>query len=543
MTASPSVSNARLNVYYGWVHTWLHTSTPSSQEALKEPPPLSINTIADLLQDSNLGLLSDPSLLHQVVTSFQQRFRDGQIVLGGTLPPSSEETNLLSGSYDPRVECPCDGVLPTSSIQTATSTTCRSIERMRSAQADIMKHHMEWNGRGLFTVEKLRAAVEELTFCNFGIDESLTDCSGTSLTTNLCISAPDRRPSGRCDSDPDVYNKLFPTFEKIKLCTDAKYFHAMACGGGLIDEGLSRAIADAGNDVLIGDYCEASTEQTLHLLQQTGAAAVAFLKACNLAGLVSDWQLDVLVAAHIQFRVLGYYRNHAAPKLPAGLYGSRMTGITIHRHIDIANAVGVVAASLATGQQLNEAEYMQLSYGTTLINDLVDFRSDAMRNQRENPVLRGVKGSICQYLHQQMLDCLICVRHLIESKRVLAMVTMAFCNWCVMASHHKLHELYHGVMQNMSLKQCKYHGLEEQYELLLDVLRPYGSLGLAGPHMGMKRRDLDRLYSHYKQSPETQQAWLADMVRILMQPTTFRRIVDVVHYPWVGDIGEAGYCP
>jgi hypothetical protein len=411
---------------------------------------------------------------------------------------------------------------------------------MRRAQNDVIKRHMEWNGHGLFTVKKLKTAVEELTLCNSGINESLTNCSRTSFTP---ISAPDRRPSTTCDSDPDVYNKLFPTFENIKLCADAKYFHAMACGGTLVDEGLLHAIADAGNDVLIGDYCEAATDEALLLLQQIGAAAVAFLKACNLAGLVSDWQLDVLVAAHIQFRVLGYYRNHAVPRLPAGLYGSRMTGITIHRHIDIANTVGVVAASLATGEQLDEAEYMQLSYGTTLVNDLVDFRSDAMRKQRENPVLRGLHGSICEYLHQKMLDCLINVRTLIQSKRLLAMVTMAFCNWCVMASHHKLHEVYHGVVQDITHKKCNYDGLEEQYELLLDALRPYGSMGSAGPHFGMKRRELDQLYSHYKQAPEIHQAWLADTVRILLQPTTFRRIVDVVHYPWVGDTGEAEYCP
>ncbi|KAE8140283.1 hypothetical protein BDV38DRAFT_290524 [Aspergillus pseudotamarii] len=543
MTTSSSISNARLRVYQDWVRTWLRTSTPSSKGFLKEAS-VDISIMAYLLQDSNLGLLSDLSLLHQVIASFQQRFRDGQIVLGGSWPPSSEVTNLLSECYDPRVECTCEGVLPSPSTTNVTSITCVSIEKMRSAQDDVIERHLEWNGRGLFTVEKLQAAVEELTFCNFGINETLTNCLGTSFTSIPCISAPDRRPSARCDSDPDVFNNLFPTFENIKLCADAKYFHAMACGGTLVDQGLLYAIADAGNDVLIGDYCEAATEEGLHLLQQIGAAAVAFLKACNLAGLVNDWQLDVLVAAHIQFRVLGYYRNHAVAKLPAGLYGSRMTGIAIHRHIDIANAVGVVAASLATGEQLNESEYMQLSYGTTLINDLVDFRSDAMRKQRENPVLRGVQGSICEYLRQQVLDCLINVRTLIESKRLLAMVTMAFCNWCVMASHHKLHEVYHGAVQNTTLKQpCKYHGLEEQYELLLNVLRPYGSIGSAGPHLGMKRRDLDQLYSHYKQTPETHRAWLADMVRILMQPTTFRRIVDVVHYPWVGDIGEAEYCP
>ncbi|KAB8267872.1 hypothetical protein BDV30DRAFT_246221 [Aspergillus minisclerotigenes] len=544
MSTSSSVTSARLKVYQGWVQTWLRTSF--SKDFLKELPPFDIDTIAHLLRDSNLDLLLDLNLLLQVVVSFQQRFKNGQITLGGTLPPSSEETNLLSERYDPRVQCACSGVLPTPSMQDASLVTpeiCRSIERMRSAQNDVIRRHQEWNGHGLFTIGKLQDAVEELIFCNFDVDETLTICSGASIGSIPPINAPDRRPSARCDSDTDTYNKLFPTHEEIKLCADAKYFHAMACGGSLVDEGLLRAIADAGNDVLIGDYCEAATKDTLHLLQQTGAAAVAFLKVCNLAGVVSDWQLDVLVAAHIHFRVLGYYRNHAVPKLPGGLYGSRITGITTHRHIDIANTVGVVAASLATGQQLNEAEYMQLSYGTTLLNDLVDFRSDTMRKQRENPVIRGIRRSACDYIHKQMLDCLIHVRKLIESKQLLAMVTMAFCNWCVMASHHKLYELVHGVVESPVLKPCEYDGLEDQYELLLGALRPYGSLGSAGPNLGMKRKDLDQLYSSYRQSPEAHRAWLADMVRILMQPTAFRRIVDVVHYPWLGEIGDVQYCP
>lgn len=55
----------------------------------------------------------------------------------------------------------------------------------------------------------------------------------------------------------------------------------------------------------------------------------------------------------------------------------------------------------------------------------------------------------------------------------------------------------------------------------------------------MRRRELDQLYSRYKQSTETHPVWLTDMVRILLQPTTFWKIFDVVHYPWVGDIGGA----
>lgn len=544
MTASSPLQSTLLPAYLTWVHTWLHHSF--SDGYCKAPPPLDIGTISTLLQDQISNQPLDPRLFSEVIISFEQRFKNGEIALGGVLPPSCAETNLLSEKYDPRVECTCDGISPMSSIRDADlmqAKACRSIERMLLAHKDVAERCQEWKRHGLFTLEKLQAAVEEITFCNLDIQELPTICSGASVTSIPPIEAPDRRPSPKCDNAQETYNGLFPTSEQIKLCADAKYFHAIACGGSLVDEGILRAIADAGNDVLIGNYCEAAPADTLYLLQRNGAAAVAFLKVCNLAGLVSDWQLDILVAAHIHFRVLGYYRNHAVRLLPEGLHGSRMTGLIVHRHIDIANTVGVVAASLATGEQLDEAEYMKLSYGTTLINDLVDFRSDTMRKQRENPIVRGVRGSACQYLNKQILDCLICVRELIESKRLLAMVTMAFCNWTVMASHHKLYELTHGVRENTELSPCEYDGLDEQYDLLVRSLQPYGSLGPDGPQWGMKRMELDKKFSIYRQSPETHSAWTADMVRLLVSPSNFRRLVDVVHYSWTGEIGEAEYCP
>ncbi|EAW16422.1 uncharacterized protein NFIA_057720 [Aspergillus fischeri NRRL 181] len=159
-----------------------------------------------------------------------------------------------------------------------------------------------------------------------------------------------------------------------------------------------------------------------------------------------------------------------------------MTELTTDRHIDIANTVGVVAASLATGQQLDEFEYMELSYGTTLINDLVDLRSDTMRRQRENPVLRGVRGSVYKYLNKQILSCLSVTTELVESEQLLALVMMAFCNWTVMASHQNLYELIHETRENPEVQKCSYDGLEEQCDRLVKALQPYGSLGRDGLH-------------------------------------------------------------
>ncbi|RAL13286.1 uncharacterized protein BO97DRAFT_413729 [Aspergillus homomorphus CBS 101889] len=548
MLPPPTSQSSRLEVYHAWVDTWLRAET--SEDDSSDSPPLELETMAALLQDANLSQLRDPTLLRQVVTSFQQRYRNGEITLGGSQPASCDATDLLSARYDPRVECACDGISPMSATSEAdlmiAQKSCRSVEKMLRALAEVSERSAEWNGHGLFTKDKLHAAVEELTFCNLDLQtlSTLTVCTGANAASLPPLRAPDRRPNPACDSAPHAFQTYFPTAERIKFCADAKYFHAMACGGGGVDEGLVRAIADAGNDVLIGDYCEAAPAGTLRLLQRTGAAATGFLKLCTLAGVLSDWQFAILAAAHIHFRVVGYYRNHATGRLPDGLYGSRMTQLTTHRHIDIAIAVGIVTASLATGnQQLTEAQYMRLSRATTLINDLVDLRSDAMRKQRENPVLRGIRGSVCGYLNTQVRDCIAGAAELVESSPLLALVTMAFCNWTVMASHHKLYELVHSLRESSELPPCAYEGLEEPYERLVRALQPYGSLGVTGPRWDLRRAELDALYSIYRRCPETHAAWLADMARLLLRPSTFRRIADVVHHVWMGDVGDVWYCP
>jgi hypothetical protein len=299
MTIVSASRNTRLQVYLAWVEIWFQTSTNEDQN--EGTPPLSVDEIGLLFQDSNIETLLDPARLRDVVTSFRQSFNKGEITLGGELPPSCAETNLISEKYDPRSDCTCDGISPMSAIKDTDLTksgTCRAIEKMFLAKDSVTERPKEWNGHGLFTVEKLKAAVEELTFCNLEIQPSPNICSGANISSIPMIKAPDRRPSPKCDSTPEVYNLLYPTLEKVKLCADAKYFHPMACGGSLVDEGILHAIADAGNDVMIGDYCEAATEDILSLLQKNGAAAVAFLKACNLAGIVSDWQMDILAAAH-----------------------------------------------------------------------------------------------------------------------------------------------------------------------------------------------------------------------------------------------------
>lgn len=82
-----------------------------------------------------------------------------------------------------------------------------------------------------------------------------------------------------------------------------------------------------------------------------------------------------------------------------------MTGLPVHRNIDLGLMVGVADASLATGQTINEAEFMQLMETCTLINDLLDLRGDIVRKQQENVLLRGFRGSACKYLDGSIAKC------------------------------------------------------------------------------------------------------------------------------------------
>lgn len=47
----------------------------------------------------------------------------------------------------------------------------------------------------------------------------------------------------------------------------------------------------------------------------------------------------------------------------------------------------------------------------------------------------------------------------------------------------------------------------------------------------------------YRISPDTHMAWLADSTRSILNPGTLSRIIDVLHFEWVGNTGDVEYCP
>jgi hypothetical protein len=542
MVSIRSVDGSKMDHYRAWMEAW-RTVAPSNLPAdhcltfISEQGPR-------WLHDLDVSAPENRSRLQDIVACFKAAAKARSILLGGKVPPSCDACDVLSGTFNARVDCDCPGLFPVSDTLDATklgSCGCKAIERMMAEGQSVNSKENEWNNSTFFSSQGLTSAMVELAFCHADSQEPPLACYGT--TDYPEVQAPDRKPTSDNDLDDETYHALFLTNERMRLSADAKHFFAIASGVSLVDPGIQMAIADSGNDILIGDYCDAATEDRLAALQKEGAAGFSFLKICVYAGLMSDWQFDHLVAQIIQFRILSYWRDHAVSRRPRGVYGSRMTGREVHRHIDLGMVVAIVSASLSTGETITAGEYADLVDTTVLLNDLLDFRGDAWRKQRESVVLKGVRGCLCTYLDGLITECITGAAGMIRRGMKFALVVATFCNWMLMSSGHKMYELLHGTHLVDSDQPCRYHSEDSGvYEELLGALETYGTLGEGGPKLTMKRKDLQLLYAVYRNDPETHIRWLADTVRLVLHPNTLRRLVDVVHYQWSGEIGDAGYC-
>ncbi|KAK5789822.1 hypothetical protein VI817_008945 [Penicillium citrinum] len=539
-------------VYLAWTNAWIEVLNYPE----KDDTVLSLQEQIRSFIKATSTSIPDYASIKRVAFSFQRCLRNGEIPLGGTAAPSCAETDLTSGKYNPGSKCSCQGLFPIPEnadiFAVLAQTNCTSIRKTIKALQAVTERENEWSSESWYTPAALKLAVDELILANSDIQPPPDTCQGPASDTLIPpVLAPDRRPNMGIDSHQDVHRQLYPLAEGIKFCVDAKsYFVLGAVPSDPAYDGIARAIADSGNDILIGDYCEVADEAALKLLQQTGAAAIAFLKLCVLTGSFSAWAFDNLMSSILHFRVVGYYRDHARDhnRVPSGIYGSRMTAITAHRSVDTGLFVAVAAASLATGQKVDVSDKDTLIEACTLINDLIDLRSDTARRQRENVVLRGVRGNLCEYLDSLIGLCLEISATAIRKNKTSALVVMAYCNWAVMGSHHKLFELstqVSEVAKPMERTPCLYHSVDDrrQYQRLIAALAPFGTLGRDGPHVSRTRVELDIGFGICRLSEKEHLAWLADITRSLLEPQTMRRIVDMVHYTWTGSVGDANYCP
>ncbi|TLD25740.1 High-affinity methionine permease [Venturia nashicola] len=530
------ISTPCLQAYIDWVQAWQST------------PVIDTSKSQIVLEDIAAKIVSgpvDPHLLAEAVAKFQQDSRSHSISIGGKVAPTCDDTDLLSASFDPRTECDCDGLAPTEDkfllcdARDFAGSKCKAVEAMWEKSDKVVDRCEEWNGHGIFTAETLLEGVQELTLINTNLQPPAKTCFSTTVDV---IEAPDRRRNEQVDSVKEVFSKGFPTFEDLKMSADAKWFVGIASGVSKCDAGIARAMADAANDVIVGDYCEAADPRTLKILQYTGVAAFAFLKLCQIAGVIDDWHLDVLAAGSIHFRVLSYHRDHARPRLSRAFYGSNLSRLEAQRYTDLGIASPIVIASVASGQKLTGQEYRKLSRACVFLNDMFDIRSDATRVQRENPIMRGVRENVCEFLSRMMIECIELVTSLVSSNTLAGSVVLAFTNWGLLASHHKAYEIVTGVKQTKGVELCDYGGMEE-YSRLLAVLEPLGTTAGTPPDIRMKRAELELRYSKARLSHETHLAWLADTARSLLHPRNFRAIIDVAHFRWTGCAGDIDYCP
>jgi hypothetical protein len=113
----------------------------------------------------------------------------------------------------------------------------------------------------------------------------------------------------------------------------------------------------------------------------------------------------------------------------------------------------------------------------------------------------------------------------------------------LLGSGHKVYEIFRGTDPVGVDSPCCYKSKDDgAYEELLESLESYPALEEDGPDVTMKRKDLQMLYAKHQLSPQGHVLWLADIVRVVLHPDNLRRLVDVVHHPWSGELGDVDYC-
>lgn len=152
MTISIDATTSKLAHYRAWVETW-RVVTPSELPAatclaiIKEKGPRWLR-----LPDARLD--ESVTRLQLVVACFKTAAKARVVRLGGKIPPSCDETDVLSECYDARVACNCSGLYPVpSDFITADlkSCGCKAIEHMMAQGHLVSRKEEEWNSSEFFT--------------------------------------------------------------------------------------------------------------------------------------------------------------------------------------------------------------------------------------------------------------------------------------------------------------------------------------------------------------------------------------------------------
>ena len=123
----------KLAHYRAWSKAWLAVK-PSTL-----PPDRCLAILAEQgplwLQGQGTTDTESMDLMHVVISCFKTATRARLVNLGGRVPPTRDEYNVLSENYDARIDCKCEGIFPASSEYDPAqlrSCGCAAIERMFS---------------------------------------------------------------------------------------------------------------------------------------------------------------------------------------------------------------------------------------------------------------------------------------------------------------------------------------------------------------------------------------------------------------------------
>lgn len=104
-----SARNLRLDAYLAWINTWLSSPSLDMDDAKSI---MSVDEMARYFKNENLLDLLNHQNLKDIIASFRYRIDSQEILLGGRIAPSCDETNILRHRYDPRTDCSCNGLYP-----------------------------------------------------------------------------------------------------------------------------------------------------------------------------------------------------------------------------------------------------------------------------------------------------------------------------------------------------------------------------------------------------------------------------------------------
>ena len=108
MAVHGNITDNKLAHYQAWSKAWLAlepSTLPPDQclDILTKQGPL-------WLQGQGTTDLESIDLMHVIISCFKAATKAQLVNLGGRIPPSRDEYNVLSENYDARVDCRCERI-------------------------------------------------------------------------------------------------------------------------------------------------------------------------------------------------------------------------------------------------------------------------------------------------------------------------------------------------------------------------------------------------------------------------------------------------